>query len=57
MGDRYVWMPQPDITLHELAMALNVLLPATSGAANVALINSMIEAMPDNVRRHFMPAP
>lgn len=49
MGDRYVWMPQPDITLH--------VLPATSGAANVALINSMIEAMPDNVRRHFMPAP
>lgn len=53
MARQYAWVPKEDITLHELAMALSVLLPNVAGVP-AAVINGAIESLPENVRRHFV---
>ena len=44
----YIWEPEPDITVYELAVALGILIAALHNNVEPAL-----EALPDEVRRHF----
>jgi hypothetical protein len=53
----WIWLPQADITLWELAMALNVLLPVTAGAATPEYVDNLISKLPPDVARHFTQAP
>ena len=46
------WSPQPDITLHELALALPILIWA-AGYTSIQR-QAAIAALPPNVRRHFV---
>ena len=46
------WSPQPDITLHELAQALPLLIWATGYTTVQRQV--AIAALPPNVRRHFV---
>ena len=47
-----LWAPQPDITVHELAMAMRLLIMlGTDGASSQ--FHEELRAYPPNVRRHF----
>lgn len=48
------WDPQPDITLHELALALPLLINAASYTPQQQL--AALAMLPENVRRHFAVA-
>jgi hypothetical protein len=50
---KLLWAPQEDITVYELALALNVLLPSLTGALDDADVDNIVGAMPDKVVRHF----
>lgn len=49
---QYIWSPQPDITAHELALALPVLVSADEWN-----LQSLIETLPVEVQRHFVRLP
>ena len=46
----YRWNPQPDITAHELALCLPVVV---SGCTPYGHIDHMFLGLPDQARRHF----
>ena len=46
------WVPQPDITAYELALAMTTLLAWGVHARQGTLVLT-IEGLPENVRRHF----
>lgn len=48
-----LWTPKEDITIWELAVALNVLLPAVGGNSNPASLERVFNTLPDQVKRHF----
>ncbi len=47
------WHPQPDITAHELALAMPALLMLARVSSCIA-IEEQVEALPKEVRRHFV---
>jgi len=47
------WVPQPDITAYELALAMTTLLAWGVHARQGTLVLMTIEGLPENVRRHF----
>lgn len=46
------WNPQPDISLHELAVALGLLVHMVSYTPQQQLM--LLESLPENVQRHFV---
>lgn len=46
----YHWMPRPNISAHELALALNVLLTGVTGGDPTPLY----EQLPQEAKRHFL---
>lgn len=52
------WVPQADITAHELALALSALLQCVSSRGwAIIYVEDMIAALPANVQRHFEVGP
>ncbi len=51
----WTWKPCSDITAFEMAQAVNVLMAATQSWNDGRAIGKMIDELPENVRRHFMP--
>ena len=49
---QWYWEPKPDITLHELAQALGVLLPLVADASPEKA-EHLVARCPPNVARHF----
>ena len=50
---KVTWRPQEDITTYELAKAVTVLVVAAARVPQDEL-NEAIDALPENVRRHFI---
>ena len=51
-----LWEPEPDITVYELAVALGVMF-AVAGKLRGQRLADHVDALPDEVRRHFTVKP